>query len=215
MLNLIIQDYCCFCNISIYNKNYICEDCKSKLQLLKSNYNCKKESAIYYDENYSLYSYNQILQSLIFYFKTKSIKGLHKYFSNEIFNYIINNKILADIITFVPVLNTKKKKRGFNQTEIIAKRISKKMKINCIDTLSLDRNKIDQKKLNFTQRYFNIIGSFKIKKNVFKNIKNKDILIIDDIFTTGATINECSRILKKNGAKRVFSLTLGMTKNIK
>lgn len=106
-----------------------------------------------------------------------------------------------DIILIVPISKQRKKERGYNQSELIAKEISK------IISVKIAKNKIikikniqPQSTLNKQQRAENIKQAYKLK-NV-ENIKNKKILIFDDIYTTGSTVNECARILNEAGINR-------------
>ncbi len=99
----------------------------------------------------------------------------------------------------MPLHRFKKWKRGYNQTELIAKYMAKKLDIPYMDTLTKVRNTKTQSSLSAKHRETNVKNAFKCKCD----IKGKRILLIDDIITTGLTINECSRILKRAGATRV------------
>ena len=101
------------------------------------------------------------------------------------------------------------KERGYNQAFILADGISKNLGISCIKDV-LIRN-IDTKPQNLLgpyERIENVKNAFSINNKYLKMIKNKNVVIIDDIFTTGATINECAMALKENGAARVGFFTL-------
>ena len=98
-------------------------------------------------------------------------------------------------------------KRGYNQTELIAKQISKSLNIKMEkDILIKDINTKPQSELNKTERKNNIKNVFKLQN--IQKIENKKIVIFDDIYTTGSTVNECSRILKNAGAKNIGILTI-------
>ncbi|MBL1212101.1 MAG: ComF family protein [Ignavibacteriae bacterium] len=125
---------------------------------------------------------------------------------------ILQNKILnwqADLILPVPLHTLKKAERGFNQSYFIAKGISKqlgvKTKPGVIKRIKFTET---QTHLNSLERKANIRNAFKLKKQ--KLIKNKSIILIDDVVTTGATINECARILKEGGALKVFALSAAL-----
>jgi len=105
------------------------------------------------------------------------------------------------------MLKNKKAKRGYNQTEIIAKDISKKLRIK------LEKNNLikikDTKKqstLNKKEREKNVKDAFAIRNT--KNIVSKKVILFDDIYTTGNTVNECSKILKEAGAEEIVVLTI-------
>ena len=100
----------------------------------------------------------------------------------------------------------KKWERGFNQSELIAKRLSATLNKPYLSILKEKSSYKTQKTLGYRERFLNIMDRYKIQN--IKKIKGKNILIIDDVFTTGATINECARIIKSFGAENVYSLTI-------
>ena len=117
-----------------------------------------------------------------------------------------------DIICPVPLSNYRLKERGFNQSYVLAYDISKSLNIPLISILK-KKVKKTQVGLDDKRRWINIKGTFFIKwgKRQFE-INDKKILLVDDVFTTGATANECAKVLKKNGAKNVSVLTLARAK---
>ena len=134
--------------------------------------------------------------------------------AKNIINFIDENNLIdlqgIDLVTFVPMNVTKKWKRGYNQSQLFAKEFSKKHKIRLLKTLIENKNSGIQREMSYSERFLNVIGRYKIYKK--SRIKDKNILLIDDIFTSGATINECARILKKNGSKSVFIITIAKAK---
>jgi ComF family protein len=115
--------------------------------------------------------------------------------------------VQADYIIGVPVTKKRLGERGYNQTNLIAKELSKILGIEYISNMLVKiRDTEHQSKLTKTERKFNIKNCFEVAD--IYDVSNKKILLIDDIFTTGATVNECSRILKKAGAKKVIVSTI-------
>jgi competence protein ComFC len=106
----------------------------------------------------------------------------------------------------------KKWERGFNQSELIAKWLSVRLNKPYISLLEEKSRYKTQRMLGYRERFLNILDRYKILN--IKKISGKNILIIDDVFTTGATINECARIIKSFGAEKVYSLTMARA-NIK
>ena len=101
----------------------------------------------------------------------------------------------------------KKQKRGYNQTELITKKIAKALEIQeDSKTLIKIKNTKTQSKLSKIQRLENIKNVFYIKDK--EKIQNKKVILFDDIITTGATINECAKILKQKGAKKIVVLAI-------
>lgn len=101
----------------------------------------------------------------------------------------------------VPLSSKRKRLRGYNQSQLIAEIISNILQIKIQNKILFKtKNILPQSTLNKEQRKNNIKGAFKAKN--IEKIKNKKILLIDDIYTTGSTLNECSRTLVKNGIKK-------------
>lgn len=112
-----------------------------------------------------------------------------------------------DLIIPVPISKSRLKQRGYNQTELIAKDISRKTKIDYIkNVLYKKQNNVPQSSLNREQRQMNAKGMYEIKNQDL--IYNKSILIFDDIYTTGSTVNECSKVLMKAKPKEIGVITI-------
>ncbi|MFR2196198.1 MAG: ComF family protein [Clostridia bacterium] len=114
---------------------------------------------------------------------------------------------IYDIIIPVPISKKRNKERGYNQSFLIAREIAKNEKVKLKNNvISKVKNNNTQSKLNKEERAENVKNVYKITNN--KEIIDKNILLIDDIFTTGATLNECSKMLKQAGTKKVDVLTI-------
>jgi ComF family protein len=115
-----------------------------------------------------------------------------------------------DHILPVPLSPVRKRERSYNQAELLAVGISRHFKIPLLCTAISRRNSGPaQSSLSEKERFTNIKGAFKM--NSLLNIKNKNIIIIDDLLTTGATASEMALTLKKNGAATVGVFTLAVT----
>ncbi len=217
VLNFLFPPVCGICGE--INKNWLCEECKTKLKkleingyikskrLLKQNYMGIEE--IYIDEFFYLFEYKKIIRKLLLRYKF----GGKPYLSNMFTNIILNNKKIGkifenyDIIIPVPMDVKKKNERGYNQTELILNLISKKRRIIIENKILYKiKNTKTQSTLSLKERYRNIKNVFLVK-NTYK-IKDKKIIVFDDIYTTGATANEISKILKQAGAKKVLVLVI-------
>ncbi len=120
---------------------------------------------------------------------------------------IFQNLKCYDTIIPVPISKKRLKNRGYNQSYLIAKEISKKTGVklenNC---LTKTKNIIEQSKLNKEQREKNIKGVYKLNNK--QKLENKKILLFDDIYTTGSTANECCKILKQAKPNKIAVLTI-------
>ena len=110
-----------------------------------------------------------------------------------------------DLITHVPSHKIKLKERGYSPAGLLAQELAKHFKIDYVDDIIYaDRYRPSQTALNKEARAKNIKDTFSVKRH----IQGKNILIVDDTFTTGATLSECCRVLKENGAGKIWALTL-------
>lgn len=188
----------CFkCGEKLYGENLLCDYCK--------NFDYK------FDENKSICYYAEVSASII-----KSLKyGGKKYFAKHIAEFMCEDKDYfggVDYITFVPMSKKNKRARGFNQAEEIAVEISKLMNIPVIKFIDKVKEHKHQAGLNQKQRLENLKGTFEIFEENSKEIKGKVVLIVDDVFTTGATLSECSKILKTKKPAKVKTITFAKTK---
>jgi ComF family protein len=110
------------------------------------------------------------------------------------------------IISFVPLHFRRKAMRGYNQSEILARLIGQKTGLKVLDLLKKAKSTTRQAELSGTKRRKNLENAFRVKKGI--DIKNKKIIIVDDVMTTGSTLEECARVLKTAGAKEVWGLVI-------
>ena len=114
-----------------------------------------------------------------------------------------------DIILYVPMFKKHKLIRGYNQSELIARKISDTLGITLEkNNLAKVINTKKQSTLTKSEREKNVKNAFKLKNP--EKIKDKKIILFDDIYTTGSTVNECSKILKKAGAAEIVILTIAV-----
>jgi len=113
----------------------------------------------------------------------------------------------TDVLIPVPLHHKRLRKREFNQSALISKQIAEKLKSRLLlDCLVKVRDTLPQVGLRYKARVKNIKGAFKVSNNEL--IKDKRIILVDDVVTTGATIRECSRTLKKAGAGKIYVVSL-------
>lgn len=203
----------------------ICPECKNKLIVVKKPF-CRKcgkpmestESAYCYDclnkrqeytRGFGLYHYNSAATS-IYRFKYKGRREYAAFFAEEIVKNLGEEirQMKANALLPVPIHKSRFRDRGYNQASVLAKEIEKILKIPVYDDLIIREKKtIPLKKLNPLERQNNLKKAFKIARN---DVKLDTIIIIDDIYTTGSTINEISRELKQLGVKNIFFITLAI-----
>ena len=208
-LNLIFPNVCGFCNK--IDKNSLCKNCE--LNLAKYKINCikdyTKDNKKYFDYLYSALRYENEVREKIIKYKFNENSYLYKTFAKII---IKDKKIygflkLYDIIIPVPMHKFKKSVRGYNQSELLANEIAKQMELSFEKTVLIKiKNTKVQSTLTKTQRIENVKNAFFVTDAT--KIRDKKIILIDDIYTTGCTVNECSKVLKQSGAREICVVTI-------
>ncbi len=204
IIELIYHNVCRFCGK--INKASICSTCMyniKKMLNVRIEY-VKKRKHIY------LFKYEDIIRQKLIEYKFADKSYINESFVKIILKNKKVNEILKsyDIIIPVPISKKRNFERGYNQSELIAKNISKFIEnIECKTNILVKiKDNEKQSTLTKTKRIRNVKGVYKVKEN--KDIINKNIILFDDIYTTGSTANECCKILEFAGAKNVDILTI-------
>ena len=120
-----------------------------------------------------------------------------------------------DYIVYPPVSRATFYKRGYNQAELMARELSKRTGIPVLcNALCKEKKNEVQSRVSGKQRFQNVSGVFSVSRKVAEKLCGKRILLIDDVFTTGATASECAKMLKKQKAAFVFVATLASTREM-
>lgn len=189
---------CPYCENVIAKTEYACENCKKQfpeqaiIKYAVGGYKCA-----------SPFPYDGIFKKAVGKFKFKNRGGYAKQLSFVIVQSILEsfNPNDFDIITCVPMHKKRLRQRGYNQAELLAVECSEIMKIPYKDTLEKYKENLEQHSIKASERADNVRGVYRIIDKSL--VKGKNILIIDDIITTGNTLGECARILMKSGCKSV------------
>ena len=210
-LDLLFPQKCLGCGIQ---DAIICESCLMSFPpFLTEN---KPPNLPEIDEIFVATSYeNEIVKKTIWLFKYRGVKALAEPLSSlmvkklgDKITHLISNSSQTAVIIPIPLSRKKLKKRGYNQAEILGKCLSDKLSIKMeTDVLYKIKETISQVEIkDRDKRLKNIQGVFAVKNPEI--IKNKIIILVDDITTTGATLNEAGRVLKQSGAKKIIGLTV-------
>ena len=116
-----------------------------------------------------------------------------------------------DYITSVPLHKKRLNERGYNQSKLLAKSVSKEINVPYAEFLIKVKNNKIQHEIPFVMRKENVRGAYKAKR--VENLKDKTILICDDVVTTGSTMAECALTLLEAGAEKVLGLSLAIVPN--
>lgn len=206
IIELIFPNICGFCN-KIISEEYTCKNCQEKLKYI---YESEKQF-VSVNNNFDIlicaYKYKGVVRRKLLQYKFKNKKYLYSSLSERLLKLLTKYTNEIDLIIPVPIHHIRSFKRGYNQSELIARFIAKETKIRLVNNvLKKTRNTKPQSLLSANIRKKNIYDAYKVQKSEL--IINKTILLIDDIYTTGATVNECTRVLKENGAKKVIVATI-------
>lgn len=140
-------------------------------------------------------------------FKYEGVSALGHDLSGFLTSIIGREKIKFDVIMFVPITKKRYSWRGYNQAEILARGISAYFQKPIVPGLLKAKETKTQVGLQKKEREKNISGAFKFKGKK-PQIKDKRILLVDDVVTTGTTLNECAKVLKSAGAREVWAITV-------
>lgn len=206
-LNLCYPNVCGVCEK--INNNYICNKCNMKIKQYKKSNIDNIDSNKSFNTHAYIFIYDGIIRKKIIKYKFLNAPYLYYFFSSVILDdlKLIEYIKKFDIIIPVPIHKKRRKKRGYNQSELIAKELSKKLNIQLhMNVLYKYINNLPQSSLNQEERKHNIKDAYILKNKEL--IKNKNILIFDDIYTTGNTVNECSKLLKNAQVNNIGVLTI-------
>jgi competence protein ComFC len=196
-------------NLSMRTK-HACPLCSQNLRLKACS--CALEWAMPYEMSYSIFDFDDTLKTVVHEFKYNGFKRLAFDMGKE-FSYCIPSSFFEDfdMVTSVPLHFLRRLKRGYNQADYFARGVME----GCGCTLKLYPDLIRRKRATKTQtnlsrkdRLKNVAGAFSIIKKKQTLIRNKSVILVDDVVTTGATTAQCAKVLCEAGAKSVRVLSL-------
>jgi ComF family protein len=214
IIDIILPKSCIFCGRS---GEYICENClKTKLEIKEQKlcHVCKNrvnkrgffvhtdcKDKTYLDGVFICYKYNKHAKNLLKLIKFDGYYGLIDALVLSMEKYVNNLPMGYNFAIPVPLYKSRQDERGFNQSE----RILRKLTWNYRLDLTRVKDTKHQANLDKDLRVTNMIGAFEMQKGA--DVNGKTILLFDDVFTTGSTLENCAKVLKLNGAKQVYALT--------
>ncbi len=218
ILNLIFPKTCLGCG---KESQYICENCLSKVRVLKpacpycekasidgfTHAKCRKKYGL--DGLISIWKYEGVIKKAILALKFKYSTEVGKELNGRIVDWLIRNKDLvpsAQCLVPVPLYWLRENVRGFNQSIEVGKLISAEMGWKFVPNLLIkNKSTTSQVELSVEERKKNLKGVFSLDSRL--NIPDS-IILFDDVFTTGSTLHEAAKVLKHAGAKKVWGLTI-------
>ncbi len=202
---LIYPPCCGICNK--LNKEYLCIKCEN---MLKQEYKIQSEEIKSYYKNFDnliyCFKYQGIIRASLINYKFNEKSYMYKTFCEILLKDKNVFEILKsyDTIIPVPISEKRKKKRGYNQVGLIAKELAKRVGIDYKENILLKiKDTKEQSSLNKEERIENVKNVYMINVDTMESLKNKKILLVDDIYTTGNTVNECAKELKQIYLKKL------------
>lgn len=232
-LDVLYPRHCFVCDKSLHEEknSYICESCLEIIKtteakrcgrcgiklgsgITSSDKGCPecKSANLRYEKSFFVYDNSEPVRTLIHQFKYKKHICLAAPLGSLLTNLLYKKTICEiDFVVPVPLHRKKKQERGFNQSELMAKEVCKKLSIPIsINNLYRVKNTLSQTQLSRLQRQQNVKDAFKVKNpgQLFK----KNVLLVDDVLTTGMTASECAKSLKNAGTNKVFLIALARSR---
>ncbi len=222
LLDILYPPHCFLCGEPLRAHGYICDDCLNSFQkisdpvcekcgkpALESGGLCsecaKGEREFFLARSWGIYKPGEPLAESISGLKYEGERAL----ARELGTLLGRGKTeltidRVDGLTYVPLSQDKLEDRGFNQAELLAREFAREKDIPLFHSLVKQKPTKPQAELSREERLVNVRGSFACEESV----EPETVLLIDDVFTTGATVDECSKVLKGAGAERVYVATL-------
>ena len=218
-----IPNKCPVCNkIKAFDdQSVVCEKCLDKLKSVSDNSclkcgagvdRCKcKKHHVEYDGLVAPFYYEDIAIKIVSLFKYRYMTFFASFFAKEMAKKVKGKyeNITFDYIAYIPFSSMQKRKRNYNQSELLAEELSKILNIPQSPLIIKLYNNKSQHYMKNQNRKGNVAGVYQIDVSV--DLTGKKILLVDDIKTTGATLNECARELKLYGAEEVYCVTALIT----
>lgn len=229
-VKIIFPSHCLACEKIISADGLFCANCWPKLQfisepkcaicaypfefqglsLLCAKCLTKKPS---FDKSVAIFRYNWVIRKIISSLKYRDQTFVAKKFARLLFDKAKNEIAACDLIIAVPLHYKRLKKRKFNQAILLAKNLSKfaPEKKFYVDFLVRIKHTKPQVELKKKERENNLKNAFALNEKYLQLVRGKKIILIDDVTTTGATLENCAKVLKKSGAIEVVTLVIAKT----
>jgi competence protein ComFC len=226
LASLLYPPICAVCSNDVEPSEYLCAGCESKITRIVPPFcakcsepfagaitnpfdcaNCAHRE-IYFDAAVSAFRSRGIVRKIILDFKYGRQVHLRHLVSSWLCAALDDDRLHGrefDLIVPVPLHPARRRERGFNQAALLAETLSKRMSIPTRPLLERVRYTTTQTAFDRTKRMENLRGAFRLRKN--EKMQQLRVLLVDDVLTTGSTLSECARVLKKAGAASVYAVT--------
>lgn len=206
IVDLVFPRACGLCGQKI-NKRYTCRKCLNILEYYQEKVVLYPKNGNFYDKLICGFEYKSYMKNKMLQYKFENKRYLAKSFGDLLAYRLKQYNLCADLIIPVPIHYKRNLTRGYNQSAYIAKFVGELINVPLNkDVLIKIKHTRKQSLLDMNARKENVKNAYSVVDEA--TIRGKKILLIDDIFTTGSTVNECARVLKIAGAKEVIVATV-------
>jgi len=227
LLTLLYPPHCVICSVSLEAREYLCEACKSDAKRIRppyckicsqpfdgaieSDFSCANcaDRRFHFESAVTCYRSSGVVRDLVHRFKYN-----HEYYLRHLLSAWLKEGLEDprigskpfDLIVPVPLHPSRERKRQFNQAYVLATMLSKQTGAPLSNCLKRIRKTPTQTRFDRAERMENLLNAFKMRKNM--DVQGKQLILVDDVFTTGSTVDECARVLKNAGAQSIRVITV-------
>lgn len=213
LVNAIYPPKCPLCDVLIPSTINLCNSCSEQVVRLSVDLNFPALTKTWFDRCRAAFAFDGPVKNALHHYKYSERMDLARYFAKELCG-VLSGMDRADYILPVPLHPKRLRQRGFNQSALIGKLLAKSTGTKLLlDALLRVRDIPPQVGLERDERLNNVKDAFAIAPKKVSKIKDAKIILLDDIVTTGATINECAKTLITAGAKSVDVVAIARTLN--
>ncbi|MBQ8468492.1 MAG: ComF family protein [Clostridia bacterium] len=191
---LIQPQFCEICGEHVSEMDKICNECK--------------ETKRSFDQSRSVAEYRDAVSMAVINLKYNGRRYIADGFAKLLSGLFESTGWKVDYVCSVPSSKNRIKERGFNHAQDIAKKFCENCGLEYVELLDKIKETDHQTNMTMEERLTNLQGAFKLRD---KDIKGKNILIVDDVFTTGSTLDACSKAIRKGKPNKIYCLTIGKT----
>jgi ComF family protein len=215
VIHFFLPHFCLACSTTeIEHNEIICDSCWSKLLKAPSNdiimneLNNKLSGECCFSGAFSLWKFSPATQTIIHHLKYRAFGNLAGKIGKEMANKLLEHRLISPstLLIPIPLHKTRIRERGYNQSSLLCKAITQETDIPFEENVLVRvRYTTSQTKLDVKKRWQNVENAFSVLKP--EKILDKTIILVDDVITTGATMNACAGELLKNAAKNVYIIS--------
>jgi ComF family protein len=230
LLNFVYPPYCLICKESTHGGNIVCNSCFEKVHFINKN-KCKicgkkiksgsickdcRKNPPFFDFVIGCGNYIPPLSNIIKIYKYNHRPSLSERLARMLYSLYQSRGDLKRIkvVSWIPMRRNELRERGYNQSKLLAEKLVNYANLKSAPLIKKVRNIPSQTKLPYEKRISNIINTYEVNDK-YLELLNKDleegIILIDDVITTSSTMNECARVLREKGVKRIIGLVLAIS----